>query len=319
MIKRILFLIICCTFSHLGLAQVDVTRDELPNTNSADSTEVLNNVLRQNQNAINSIGGYFNASGYLSPANGGTGTNITTFPNGSLLIYDAGNVGIGTFGQGTAGQTIISNGTGTSPSWGSANNTQIFTTSGTWTAPSGENAIFLTLCGGGGGGQSGTASGSLGGAAGAGAGCINHMLLAITPNTTYTFTIGNGGIGGVGTTGIQGADGVNSTFIGDSFTITAGRGRGSANSSTFGTVTFSTGNNISGALTNGQAAVAPSNPVGGSGGYSVVGLGGFPGSGAGINGGNGFLGGGGGGGYGTGAGAATNGGNGGNGIAIFQY
>lgn len=101
----------------ISLAQVTVTQDVLPDTNSTDSTAVLNNQLRLNQNAINSIGGYFNANGYLLPQNGGTGTNISTFPNGSLLIYDSNNVGIGTFSQGTSGEFLQSQGINLPPTW----------------------------------------------------------------------------------------------------------------------------------------------------------------------------------------------------------
>lgn len=70
-----------------------------------------------NANAINSIGGYFNSSGYLTEANGGTGTNLSAVPNGSILVQNTANVGIGTFGQGTSGQFVTSQGAGVNPTW----------------------------------------------------------------------------------------------------------------------------------------------------------------------------------------------------------
>lgn len=112
------YILLLFTCIHIAIAQVDVTRDELPNTNSVDSTAVLNNVLRQNQNAINSIGGYFNSNNYLSESNGGTGSNLSLSPNGSILVQDLGNVGIGTFTQGTSGQALISQGANSVPTWG---------------------------------------------------------------------------------------------------------------------------------------------------------------------------------------------------------
>lgn len=106
------FILICTP----ALAQqVQVSRDELPNTNSTDSTAVLNNVLRQNQNAINSIGGYFNSNEYLKEANGGTGANLSTAPNGSLFVQDGTNVGIGTINPGTSGQYLKSQGAAVAP------------------------------------------------------------------------------------------------------------------------------------------------------------------------------------------------------------
>lgn len=116
MTKKILFyLIYFFLVAGAVWAQVNVTQDILPNTNTPDSTAILNNQLRQQQNAINTVGAYFNSNGYLSPANGGTGTNISAFPNGSLLIFDAGNVGIGTINPGISGQYLQSQGAGVYP------------------------------------------------------------------------------------------------------------------------------------------------------------------------------------------------------------
>lgn len=111
----ILMLTLCgCNYAY---AQVQTTVDVLPTTGTPDSTAVLNNNLRLQQNAINSIGGYFSSNGYLTEANGGTNTNLSAVPNGSILIQDSGNVGIGTFSPGTSGQYLTSQGAGSVPTW----------------------------------------------------------------------------------------------------------------------------------------------------------------------------------------------------------
>lgn len=115
-ILLILFLLFN-SYNH-AFAQVIVTHDELPNTDTTDSKTSLNNQLRQSQNAINTIGAYFNSNGYLSQSSGGTGVNLSSVPNGSILVEDTGNVGIGTFGQGTSGQFLESQGAGVNPIWG---------------------------------------------------------------------------------------------------------------------------------------------------------------------------------------------------------
>lgn len=113
----LLFLFLMLSGCNLAFAQVTVQHDELPNTDSADSKASLNNQLRQSQNAINSIGAYFNSNQYLTEANGGTGANLSAFQNGSILVQNTGNVGIGTFGQGTSGQYLQSQGLAVNPAW----------------------------------------------------------------------------------------------------------------------------------------------------------------------------------------------------------
>lgn len=79
---------------------------------------------------------------------------------------------------------------GKTPIW-STNNThgsQFFSTSGTFTSPSGVTKIYLTMVGGGGGGASGTS----GGGGGAGAYCVKYYF-TVSANTGYTVTINSGG------------------------------------------------------------------------------------------------------------------------------
>lgn len=83
---------------------------------------------------------------------------------------------------------------------------QIFTSSGTFTAPAGVTKVYVSLVGGGGGGA-GTAdptgSGSPGGGGG---GAILNRPYTVVPGNSYTVTIGAGGTGGTGGAGTDGGD-----------------------------------------------------------------------------------------------------------------
>ena len=99
---------------------------------------------------------------------------------------------------------------------------QLFTGSGTWTAPAGVTTIWLDGCaqGGGGGGVGATAGSSAGG--GGGGQSIVGVRYAVTPGTAYTVTLANsGGAGGVGNA--NGAAGSNAQF-GGLVTLTGGSG-----------------------------------------------------------------------------------------------
>lgn len=71
---------------------------------------------------------------------------------------------------------------------------QVFTSNGTFTIPSGITALKVTLIGGGGGGGAYTNEGAAGG--GAGATCIKY-LTGLTPGNTLSVVVGAGGAGGV--------------------------------------------------------------------------------------------------------------------------
>jgi hypothetical protein len=81
---------------------------------------------------------------------------------------------------------------------------QIFTNSGSWTAPDFVvgNIVFLLGCGGGGGGGGGTGSSSLNpseqGGGGGGGTIQTWRAVTISPSTTYSIVIGIGGAGGPG-------------------------------------------------------------------------------------------------------------------------
>jgi hypothetical protein len=190
---------------------------------------------------------------------------------------------------------------------------QVFTSSGTFTIPSGVTAVKVTVVGGGGGGGGGAACGNPGGGGGGGAALIKY-LTGLTSGNTLAVTVGAAGAGGVnGTTG-----GTSSVASGTqsitTLTCTGGAGGVSQASATY---------RAGGTATNGDinANGGPSEYTGGAGqkgGDSGLGMGiggwGATGFSTSPTAGTGY-GGGGGGGYPT----PTNGAAGSAGIVIFEW
>lgn len=71
---------------------------------------------------------------------------------------------------------------------------QLFTSSGSWTAPAGVTRVYAVVVGGGGGGGSGNQTCTLGNGGGPGGSAVGAY--SVTPGTSYTVTIGSGGTGG---------------------------------------------------------------------------------------------------------------------------
>jgi len=95
---------------------------------------------------------------------------------------------------------------------------EIFTASGTFTAPAGKTKALISMCGGGAGGDRGPDSGYAGCGGGGGASIV-RAFSPIVAGTSYTVTVGAGGAGGSGNGGVDGGD---SSFVGPTgFTITA--------------------------------------------------------------------------------------------------
>jgi hypothetical protein len=147
---------------------------------------------------------------------------------------------------------------------------QTYTSSTTWTAPSGVTSVEYLVVGGGGGG------GSYGGGGGAG-GFRTAAGYAVTPGNTYTVTVGAGGVGG--TSNNRGTNGGDSVFSG--ITSLGGGGGGSSgtnngrNGGSGGGGERSTGSGGTGTAGQGNngAAGRGSSPYygGGGGGASAVG------------------------------------------------
>jgi hypothetical protein len=117
------------------------------------------------------------------------------------------------------------------PSTGSASQTlktDIITSTGTWTAPTGVTRIELTLVGGGGGGGGTWNTFDMGG--GGGGGGVLQDTVPVVAGTAYTVTIGAGGAGGPSAASNNfGARGSNSTFGSLRTSFGGGGGHGGSN------------------------------------------------------------------------------------------
>jgi hypothetical protein len=123
-------------------------------------------------------------------------------------IGSAGQLGIQGANYGTSGQVLTSGGSGAAPSWatpaaGGFSNIQVFTSTGTFTVPTGITKVKVTVVGGGGGGA-GADGCQTWGAGGGGGGAAIEIISGLTPGGTVAVTVGTGGAGGgtgVGGTG----------------------------------------------------------------------------------------------------------------------
>lgn len=145
--------------------------------------------------------------------------------------------------------------------------TQEFTTTGDWTAPTGVTSVDVECWGGGGGGGNGADRNTGGGGGGGGGGYVKKLSIPVTPSSSYTVTIGAGGSSATA--------GGNSSFTGDSSTtITANGGSAGNNNGGSGGSGASgscTGGCSTGAYTGGAGAsgTAGDNGPGGGGGGSA--------------------------------------------------
>jgi len=99
----------------------------------------------------------------------------------------------------------------------------LYTSSGSFTAPAAVTEVYVSLCGGGGGGSGGGNSEVSRARGGGGGSSIFRVRCTVVPGNSYTVTVGAGGTAG-GNRG-DGGDGGSSSFIGVE-TITAVGGNG---------------------------------------------------------------------------------------------
>jgi len=150
---------------------------------------------------------------------------------------------------------------------------QIFTSSGIFTAPAGVVRVYVTMCGGGGGGGSGNAVLG-GGGGGAGATYVKYPY-TVAPGNSYEVIIGSGGLGGIGS-GSDGSAGDATRFDASGGNLTALGGNGGGGDGTGG---IGSGGLDSGAyLSVGSCTIKGGNGgtatmSGGAGGASFIGKG----------------------------------------------
>jgi hypothetical protein len=213
--------------------------------------------------------GTITLAGTLAVANGGTGQ--TTYTNGQLLI---GNTTGNTLTKATltAGTGIsVTNSTGSITIASTVTSLpgsqgQVFTSSGTFTIPTGITAVKVTVVGGGGAGGGGSA----GGGGGGGGGSAIKYLTSLTPGNTLTVTVGAAG-------------GTSSVASGTQSITTVSATGGSAG--TVGSVNTAAAGGAGGVGSNGDlniggdggnhgmylASFCPALIVGGTGGSSILG------------------------------------------------
>lgn len=159
---------------------------------------------------------------------------------------------------------------------GGYTNMQVFTSSGTWTRPSGVNKVLVKVIGGGGGGAGGGSSaGQPGG--GGGGGAYGEEIVTVTGDVSITAGGGGGGGSCGGSAGSAGSSGGTSSF---GSLVSAGGGGGGqwAGSGGFGG-TSSAVFNISGAAGTGVSGSTPGRGGAGGGFAGDIGKGGDGGSG----------------------------------------
>lgn len=235
-------------------------------------------------------------SGTLPVANGGTGAT-TLGANG--VVLGNGTSAVTTVAPSTSGNVLQSNGT----TWVSASiaqfsgtQAQVFTSSGTFTIPSGITKLKVTVVGGGGGGSGNDSNTTPYNGGGGGTSTVASGTQVITTisatggggniyNTGYPSSVGAGSGGDLNMNGsFDGA----SIFAGNIFgaaSATAGRlygGGGAANEAISGVKGAGGGGGtaikfltvVSGTLTvtigNGGAGGSPNTYIGGAGGKGVV-------------------------------------------------
>ena len=173
-------------------------------------------------------------------------------------------------------------------------NQEIFTSSGTFTVPTGVTEVLITAVAGGGGGGGGAVNPATtaGNGGGAGQAIIDYSVTGLTPSADITVTVGDGGAGGGSAS--DGIDGGDTVFTGH-ITVNGGgkgiRGLGGAGGSTaIGTAAGVGGSGGSGAADGtaggdglfGAGGVGGTDsggsPGGGGGGGSIYGAGGAGGN-----------------------------------------
>lgn len=296
--KNIFTAIFILCLTTLGMAQSTEQINPADPNYSVELNAILQTISGNTNSLSQSVAttsGYF-SNGILSTKSGGTGQNSSNWPAGDVVYMSS----LGTFGHEVLPHSSI-----------------VFLSSGTFTAPSGVNIVFITEIGGGGGGGSNNSANN-GGGGGGGGGSFTNIPYAVTPGNTYTVTVGAGGLG---TSNNDGASGSASLF--DALSVSGGLGGKDSTNGRAGGSSVNVSSGISQSIfgSNAGANGTSAGGNGGTGGGSTFGMGGTAGVANTSAGGSASTNGGGGGGGGGASGVGTlyNGGNGGSGFVLVQY
>lgn len=146
----------------------------------------------------------------------------------------------------------------------------IFTSSGTWTCPTGVTVIDVLAVGGGGGGGASKSTDNtyscVGG--GGGGGQVFETQLTVTPGTSYTVTIGSGGLGSTSGASAGGVGGSTTFANGATVLLTALGGGGGASANYTTGVTYATASCFNGGGEASATTQVSRSQIAGSGGGS---------------------------------------------------
>jgi len=147
-------------------------------------------------------------------------------------------------------------------------NYRVFTSSGTFTVPSGIGKVYVRVWGAGGGGGGVLSTGTYSAAGGAAGGGYTEGYVAVTPGQSIAVTVGVGGTGGTGTPSNGGVGGTSS--FGSFMSATGGAGGNLAGNGVIagsqGTGGTGTGGGLAVTGFAGNGGLAATNGGGGSGG-----------------------------------------------------
>lgn len=202
---------------HLSSATVLVRDTVLESSNS----NALVNFSAGTKDVANDIPAalQYYKGGPLGTPDSGTLTNCTGLPTAGLVANAVTNAKLAQM----ASNTIKGNNTGSTADPSDLTGTQVqalltaqptvqtFTSSGTWTKPSGCKRVRVRVVGGGGGGGGATAAASQCCAgSGGGSGGFGKGIYDVTSTSSLSVTVGAGGAGGVAANGTGGSGGTTS-------------------------------------------------------------------------------------------------------------
>jgi hypothetical protein len=207
---------------HSGTGNVGIGTSS-PSSYASTTLEISGSSTTSDLKMTNTTTGTGNTAGYDLELNGNDINYVNRTASGNqkfwtnsterLRIGSSGELGIGGANYGTSGQVLTSGGSSAAPSWADAGGSggllsvQTFTSSGTYTIPSGATAVkvYTTGGGGGGGGYGGTPGGQ------GGTGGTSSVASGTESITTVSATGGagaqggstsqSGGSGGIGSNG----------------------------------------------------------------------------------------------------------------------